>query len=319
MPSPANWCAAIAVLCLSLLLAGYLYERHADRRERAAHPAPGRLVSVGGHRLHLHCTGNGEPTVVIEQGAGEPSQLWWAVQDRVSAFAKVCTYDRAGYGWSDDAPRPRSIDDRVADLHALLGNAGLTAPFVLVGHSYGGLIVRRYAEKYPELTAGLVLVDTAEESSLFEPAVLKLYSRMRGMLGVVRVLARIGVLRLLARHFSLAAIGFPFVRAVEYDAAADDLSSVENAPAWMRVPRAPGAFGDLPLAVMTHGLQFPGPFAVLESGWSDGQARLKSLSNDGELILAANSNHMIQNDEPDLVVATIRRIHSAAQRGAVHP
>jgi pimeloyl-ACP methyl ester carboxylesterase len=172
--------------------------------------------------------------VVIEQGAGEPARLWWPVQERVSAFAQVCTYDRAGYGWSDDAPRPRSIDDRVADLHALLVNAGLTAPFVLVAHSYGGLIVRRYAEKYPEFTAGLVLVDTAEEASLFEPAVLKFYSRLRGVLGVARVLARIGVLRLLAARVPLDAIGFPFVRAVEYAAAADDLTSVENAPASRR-------------------------------------------------------------------------------------
>lgn len=311
----AHWlltlAAALAAVGGLLLVIGYVYERGAERRDRTANVSPGQMVQVGDHRLHLYCKGSVGPTVVIEQGAGEPARLWWPIQARVAQFARVCTYDRAGYGWSDSVADGRSVDERVVDLHTLLTNARLPGPFVFVAHSYGGLIVRRFAAFYPDLAAALVLVDTPEEAVLFRPEVLQFYSRTGVMLKAVRFAARFGVLRLLAKRYSLDAVGLPFVRPGEYSAALDDLASLDKVEPAMRLSRGFGTLGSRPLAVITHGLAFPGPFAVLEEGWSAGQARLAALSSAGELIVAKNSNHMIQHDEPDLVVDVIRRIHDA--------
>src|SRR5580692_791159 len=167
------------LLFLFVLILGFAYERVGARRDLRLHPAPGRLVSVGGHKLHLLCKGSASPTVVIEQGAGELSSFWWPVQDRIADFARVCTYDRAGYGWSDPARAPRTVEDRARELHALLSNAGVQAPYIFVAHSYGGLIVRDYLRHYPGEVAGLVLVDTPDESSIFRGDVLDFYAKAR--------------------------------------------------------------------------------------------------------------------------------------------
>ncbi|MGO9127272.1 MAG: alpha/beta fold hydrolase [Terriglobales bacterium] len=164
-----------------LLSAGYIYQRISERRDRRRNPAPGRMVSVGDHKLHLFCKGSNAPTVVIEQGAGSPSRLWWPVQDRVAEFASVCTYDRAGYLWSGPVPRGRTIAERAEELHTLLVNSGIPGSYVLVAHSYGGLIVRWFARNHPDQMAGLVLVDTPEEGTIFRQAVLNFYSRVRVM------------------------------------------------------------------------------------------------------------------------------------------
>ena len=108
-------------------------------------PAPGRLVDAGGHLLHVHCTGKGQPTVVIETGLGDSSVDWALVQQRVAGFARVCTYNRAGYGRSEPGPLPRTFDRINYERGKALGNAGERGPFVLVGHSYGGGVVRRHA------------------------------------------------------------------------------------------------------------------------------------------------------------------------------
>ena len=130
------------VFVLFVLLAGFFYELIGERRDANRHPAPGRLVSVGDHKLHLLCKGDAAPTVVIEQGAGEASHFWWPVQDQIAEFATVCTYDRAGYGWSEATRAGRTIDDRGEELRTLLANAGIPGPYIFVAHSYGGLIVR---------------------------------------------------------------------------------------------------------------------------------------------------------------------------------
>ena len=156
-----KWVFGVAPgLCLVLMVAGYLYERISETRDASADPSPGQMVAVGDHRLHLLCTGTVGPTVIIEQGAGEPAIFWWPVQEKVSAFARVCTYDRAGYGWSDPCRASRTIQERAEELHALLVNAAVPGPFVLVAHSYGGLIVRWFAREYRDKVAGLVLVDS---------------------------------------------------------------------------------------------------------------------------------------------------------------
>lgn len=124
---------------------------------------PGKLVDLGGHKLHLNCTGNGKPTVIVENGLGDFSFDWILVQSRVSTFSRICTYDRAGYAWSDPGPKPRTFAQLNLELQDALFRLGEQGPFVLVGHSYGGPVVRNFAASYPRLVAGMVLVDASFE------------------------------------------------------------------------------------------------------------------------------------------------------------
>lgn len=131
-------------------------------------PVPlGRLVDLGGYRLHLYCTGTGRQTVVLSPGGGDFSFDWYLVQQQVSAFARVCSYDRADSAWSDPGPQPRTLRQEAYELHLALQRAKERGPYILVGHSMGGLVVRIFAERYPEATAGMVLVDaTSPDATL---------------------------------------------------------------------------------------------------------------------------------------------------------
>ena len=190
---------------------------------------------------------------------------------------------------------------------------GIPGPHVLVAHSYGGLIVRSFARNHPEQMAGLVLVDTPDEATIFQQKVLDFYSRMRVLSKVVEFAARVGLLRVLGACFPAMRAGLPFSRAEEYAAATDDLASLQSADPATRRSGAPGSLGGLPLAVITHGQPFPGPFSILEPSWSEGQKRLAALSTDSLLIPAHKSNHMIHLDEPNIVIDAIRRVHDAAR------
>src|SRR2546423_5557714 len=124
---------------------------------------PGVLVNIGGQRLHVYCTGLGNPTVLLESGAGDVSAIWALVQPSVSKFTRVCSYDRAGYAWSDPGSTPRTFAQLATELHTALDSLGITAPFVLVGQSYGGFVVRGLAQRYSRDVAGMVLVDAVHE------------------------------------------------------------------------------------------------------------------------------------------------------------
>ena len=314
MASSWQWYLVFTLIAgVGLLAVGYTYEKAAEWKEKKGHPAFGRLVAVRDHKLHLVYKANVGPTVVIEQGAGEPSRFWWPVQDKIAEFAGVCTYDRAGYGWSESVAAGRTIAERAEELHSLLANAGIPGPYILVGHSYGGFIVRCFARNYPDQTAGLVLVDTPEENAFFQPEVLNLYSRLGFINKAVELVARFGVLRLLGQVFPLGHVGFSFVRPTEYSAAGDDLASLQLVKVPIGDFGGENSLGDLPLAVITHGQPFPGPFSILEKGWGEGQTRLAALSTNSLLIRANNSNHAIQMDEPELVVDAVRRVHAAAR------
>src|ERR1700721_2650020 len=129
--------------------------------------ATGKLVDLGGHRLHVWCTGKGTPTVVVENGLGDFSFDWILVQKKVERFTRICTYDRGGYAWSDPGPLPRTIPQLNLELRDALTKLGEQGPFVLVGHSFGGPVIRSFAATYPKDTAGMVLVDAAHEDQRY--------------------------------------------------------------------------------------------------------------------------------------------------------
>jgi pimeloyl-ACP methyl ester carboxylesterase len=313
----------VAGLAAALLVFGFVYEKLAEARDDRRFRPPGRLVDVGGRRLHILCKGEAPgPTVVIEQGAGSPSVAWQPLQNEVSAFARVCLYDRAGYQWSDPAPGPRSLSDRAADLHRLLQAGGVSGPYVLVGHSYGGVLNRVFAEAYPQDVAGLVLIDAVEEAAIFRHSYGDYRRGFLQIAAVGRMLARFGVVRLLMTALSRPEGGMTaemnnqmigFISRPSFSGGLEDeLDSLSRGQAELAPTGRPGALGERPLVVITHVKPFPGPAALLEPGWAEGQKRLAALSTNSELIAATKSNHMIHAEQPELVVDAIRRVHAAA-------
>ncbi len=149
----------LAVL-LGLALLGAAYESVSEASDSRAYPPPGQMVDVGGYRLHINCVGTGSPTVVIESGLGDWSASWSAVQSQAARTTRVCTYDRAGMGFSEPGPLPRTAARFAEELHTLLQRADIPGPYILAGHSAGGYTVRLFAAAYPAEVAGVVLIDS---------------------------------------------------------------------------------------------------------------------------------------------------------------
>jgi pimeloyl-ACP methyl ester carboxylesterase len=314
------------VLLAAVLLAGFALEQISERRDVRRFPPPGRIVDAGGRNLHLLCQGDGSgPTIVIEQGAGSPSIFWWPVQRALAKSARVCTYDRAGYLWSAPLGPGRSITARVDDLRSLLVDCGLPGPFVMVAHSYGGLLVGQLARRYPELVAGIVFVDTPDERALYGGKHLEQTTQMLRIVAVMAFAARFGLLRLfnpmvagLPAEFGAAdrrALKSFAARPSAPSAMIDDFGSMRRASAEEKRSTAPGSLGAIPISVVSHGVPYPAPFDALEEGWSEAQVRLAALSSNSELVVAERSSHMIPFEQPDVVIAAIARVHAAARDG----
>ncbi|MDQ2807075.1 MAG: alpha/beta hydrolase [Chloroflexota bacterium] len=236
-------------------------------------------VDIGGRRLHLICTGSGRPTVVLEAGLGDTAATWAKVQPVLEQFTAVCSYDRAGLGQSESAPTPRTVRNLMADLRALLCNALLVGPFILVGHSYGGQIIRLFAAQYPADVLGLVLVDPSHEDK---------YDRFESVLSP----------DLITRQNQFLA------DPTRNSEGIDLLTSRTQMQAARLLPQ--------PLIVLTRGLpDAPSPVwpsAALQGIERELQGELARLSPQGRQIMAAASGHFIHHDQPDLVIAAVREI-----------
>lgn len=314
----------VAAALAALLVAGFVYEKVSEAGDRKRYPPPGKLVDVGGgRRLHLFCQGNARgPTVVIEQGNSSPSIVWAPVQAAIAKFARVCTYDRAGFLWSDPAPSGnRDLDARVADLHALLTRGQVPAPYVLVGHSLGGLLVRRFARQYPDLVAGMVLVDSPDENVIFRSSVERFYRQGLQFQGVLKVLARFGLVRLLGKRIPMLMlpddpVGYALcVTPAHATACAGDMHALWTAPESIRRRDPNESLGDRPLILLKHGIPFPPMAAAMEEGWDQSVRDLARLSTRSEVISAEKSGHLLYLDQPDLIVEAVRRVFTAAGGG----
>ncbi|MEO8393630.1 MAG: alpha/beta hydrolase, partial [Chloroflexota bacterium] len=195
-----RWLGGIVVLLLGLILVGTIYESVAEAADIQAYSPLGQMVDVGGYRLHINCTGTGSPTVVIEAGLGGWSLTWNSVQEEVAKTTRVCTYDRAGMGYSEASPLPRTAEQFAYELHTLLERANVAGPYVLVGHSLGGLTVRIFVHEYPTEVAGVVLIESMNPRQMaqsdveiapqtsYQPSAFSL-PFLLGRIGLVRVLA----------------------------------------------------------------------------------------------------------------------------------
>jgi pimeloyl-ACP methyl ester carboxylesterase len=196
----ARWLLYPVLAVLMLASVGGGYETVREYLDAKMYPMPGQLVDVGGHRLHLYCTGSGSPTVVLEPGqGGASSDLGW-VAPAVARDSRICVYDRAGRGWSDDAEGPQDAVQIAADLHTLLDRAHVPGPYVLAGHSFGGLYVQTFAAKYPDQVAGLVLLDsTAPKPGPALPPRTESYNVLGRVSAMFSAVAHLGAGRLIAQ------------------------------------------------------------------------------------------------------------------------
>jgi pimeloyl-ACP methyl ester carboxylesterase len=189
----------IAVLALASL--GGAYQTLGSAADERAFPMPGQLVDAGGYSLHLKCTGTGSPTVVLQPGAGEMSSNHALLSQAVSAATRVCVYDRAGRGWSGPADTVQDATQISADLHTLLHNGNVPGPYVLAGHSFGGLYVQTFAANYPDEVAGMVLIDATDRAPapVTRPGAARGgYDLLSRVTAVIAILGRVGAVRLYA-------------------------------------------------------------------------------------------------------------------------
>jgi pimeloyl-ACP methyl ester carboxylesterase len=305
-------------------LIGAAYESVAEAADARAYPPPGQMIDVGGYRLHINCVGTGSPTVVIDAGWGDSSGAWssW-VQPAAARTTRVCTYDRAGMGYSEPGPLPRSADRFAQELHRLLSGAGEAGPYVLVGHSLGGLPVRLFAHEYAAEVAGVVLIDSmspsaARPSRSAPSADTDSHSMVDWALTLP---ARIGLLRLLAgplgadEGLSPEVANYYSVFWVTPRSLQAWLDEGKGMPDSLTQAGAVNSFGDVPLIVLSRGL-----IAGQDQDWQTMQTELLGLSSSSQQLFADKSGHNIEFDQPEAAVGAIEmmveRIHAQASVAA---
>ncbi len=330
------------IIVILALVAGaiWLLSSRAKKRLAAQYPSPGQMVDVGGFRMHIHCQGDHDrgPTVVLDSGQAEPSLAWALVQPAVAEFARVCAFDRAGLGWSEPSPEPRSLANYVKEQHTLLARAGIEPPYVLVGHSAGGLYARVYAHKYPDEVAGMVLVDAGHEDLDVRPpeALVRTGKRimklMSPALPLLQVLSSIGILAFdPERTVGLWPNPIPAAAREAYLGVACSgrpcfgTMGRETAMSWRNLAAARAMqlpkLGDLPLVVLSRGQtgMSTGPGISAEDvelfrvANEEMQAELAALSARGKQIIAEDCGHHIHIERPELVIDAIREVVEAVR------
>jgi pimeloyl-ACP methyl ester carboxylesterase len=319
------WRATLILLAfiIALPLSGAVYERVMAFGDVTRYPAPGRLVDVGGYHLHLNCIGQGSPTIVLSSGAGGYSTEWSVVQPTLARAQRVCSYDRAGLGWSETGPGQRSPGDAANDLHRLLLAAGERGPYVLVGQSLGGRAVRLFAQRHPELVAGVVLLDPRSEyvddhqtpeqvaAERQEAAAFQQQLAVLSPIGVVRliwasvwpqVLPVAGKLTPAARE----EMGILWSKAKHRQARLEETSQMRASNDELR----DASLGDMPLVVIAAG-----DTLAHVPHWQEAQAYEAARSRNSRLVIAEGSHHMIQWDQPEVVVDAVQAVIVAARNG----
>lgn len=312
---------------------------------------PGKLVDIGGYRLHLNCTGKNGPTVVLIPGGGDFSFDWGLIQPEVSRFARVCSFDFAGSAWSDPGPTPRTMRQDAFELHTLLKAAKIKGPYVLVGHSLGGLLTRVYADTYPSEVAGIVLVDsTHEDTTLFfqgkpvrmrqlarkvsvppvqtmktsppKPATREQIEQFENQLkksGPPKLGTTFQKLPASNQAMRVWALSQPPRTSGSEGFLAEELQSMYDARAKQSFP-----LGDRPLIVLIPKFEYgKTPFELSEEEWKKivdekRQQKLEftNLSHNSKLITAETTSHHIQIEQPQLVIEAIHAVFEAAKQHA---
>jgi pimeloyl-ACP methyl ester carboxylesterase len=320
-----------------------VYRLHGHDDDMRLTPPPGNLIDIGGRRLHLHCQGTDGLPVVFDAALGASSLSWTHVAPAVAGFARACVYDRAGFGWSDPGPLPRTVPRIVDELRRLLAAAGIAPPYVLVGHSFGGLTARLFAHEHRQEVAGIVLLDPAypedwlhlseAHAALVRRGVqLCRYGRQAARLritDVVAALVRSGAIgsartaALLAGRGALRRVDEevlapaaklpPEVRAVAqrawtqpkfFEALGSQIGAISESAAAIPLDQD---FDDVPLVTVSGEMNS-------DEGQLARQGRLAARSRRGRHVIAERSGHWIPLDRPDVVIEAVRDVVSLARK-----
>src|SRR5580704_7894615 len=298
-----------AVLIVVAVVSGALYQNVLLARDRRAYPMPGEFIDVGGYRMHIYCAGQGCPPVILDSGQGDSYISWRKVQPEIAKFVSVCSYDRAGLGYSEPSPRPRTSRVFAEELHELLNATGVAPPYILVGHSFGGFNVRLFASHYRSETAGMVLVDSGHpDQPKRMPQQLKMNAEYVRQGKLLQFTEPIGIPRLLGDCGDSAAI-----RAAEctFNDMRESTTELEMTGESASEVGAAGDLGDLPLVVITRDTDkrnpyFPADFDKARNKvWAEMQGELSHLSTNGTQVIAKGSGHDVQNQRPDIVIKAV--------------
>jgi len=333
------WILGLLLLGVAL---GTVYQFFGTRRDQRLHPPPGRMVDLGTHQLHLHETGSGGPTILLEAGLMSTVLSWAALQRELSKSFRVVSYDRAGLGWSELGPMPRTAERIVDELHTALGKAGIAPPYILIGHSFGGLLMPLFAARFPQEVLGSVLIDAVTPAEWDPPSEQDARNSRIGAKVCRRaaVLAQMGVIRLIvallnsplrnvAAHLvrlisrgtpsNSGTVSSPWFFAlppeertmaaifwVQPKFASTIASQLENLPVSAKQVGAYDKFSDKKVVFLTAG--------SASMRRRDAHAAIAARLPLGEQILIGESNHWIMQNKPELVIHAIRQILDAGNQ-----
>ncbi|MGA7156371.1 MAG: alpha/beta hydrolase [Acidobacteriaceae bacterium] len=307
-------CAAVVILCLLVVGLGAAYNALSLHYYRHVAGIPGHIYDVDGHAMHLYCTGAGSPTVVLSSGLGDDFTAWATVQPVLSRQTRVCSYDRAGFGWSQSRLGTEDADAITSRLHELLQVAGVQRPFILAGHSISGIYLRDYAAHYPTDLAGLVFIDgsTPLQDDRIPEGLRKIEQDQRRKMPWQKLLMSVGWYRIHGQCTTIPP-GFAayskWIKAdscvpSQMDATENELDAVQASG---EETLHAGPFGNLPILILSHDPtvlppNWPAPLARANNVvWNQMQEEAKGLSTQSIRVIAKGSDHYIQNDRPDLV------------------
>lgn len=309
------------IFTVVLVISGLIYQTAASEADRKNLPPPGNLIDVGGFKMHIYCTGEGSPTVILETLSGGTSSYWGWVQPGVAKDARVCVYDRAGRGWSEPDPQPQSLARTVRNLQTLLTNANISGPYVLVGHSIGGIYVRQFAADYPQEVTGMVLVDAANPFQFDRyPEMMAENESYMQIAKIFPAVARLGIGHLyfaLGGEFDFGQMKEPQKSEIKAAWSSPEYFESHYAEAVAAGSIYPdgqklGGLGDLPLVVLTQGND------SASSSWIELQNELASLSTNSLHITVDDATHASLAFNPEHAQAVsdaVLKVVDAARSG----
>ncbi len=312
MKHSLKWLLITSGLLVLFPVAGFVFQETQSHREQKINPPLGKLYSIGSHKMHLVCRGQGPVTVVFEAGFGQFSKGWEDILEPVSKVTRACSYDRSGMGWSEESDLPRNSENIANELSALLKAAAIEGPFILIAHSMGGLHARVFAGLNPDLVKGLILIDASHEKQwdLVPHHEITLPKRIQYFRGLyLRALFGLNRLVLLAGEKSqdpgpvTLLKRNPKFHKTQY-------RELEAIPENQEIIRSVRLKNDLPLVIITAGIRPENKTPA----WFELQKDLLSLSTSSRQVFAWESRHFVQNEQPELVLEEIFNMIDLVQK-----
>jgi pimeloyl-ACP methyl ester carboxylesterase len=309
----------VVVLVAVALGSGATFNVVATQYFFAHHPVPGNFYDVDGYKMHLLCTGEGSPPVILDAGLGNDSLIWDNVQPDLSKITRVCSYDRAGFGWSEPRPDPRDADRIAHELHSLLNEAGIAGPVVLIGHSVAGLYIRAYAASYPQSVSGLVFVDSSTplQEDRFPAEVAQAFKNESMEFQKLEWLYLLGIPRVMGQCTPEEGFSESVRKMIAEDQcrpslfaaiAQEDKSFRQSGNETIHT----GPFGDLPILIFSEDPEHSPPPDIppqaaqsVSKVWNEMQEELKNLSTRSRRIVAKGSGHYVQIDRAGLLIEEV--------------